>query len=234
MNYIATLDTPTTNEQARRTQGRQDQFNDSKNAAVPRVTSFDRRNKNTFLTFIVTADLAIVDGCDGIFNLTPDTSPVYVESMTVQCVFQSEIDRIRRAVYEIELDGKTTKYVTLCKPESSQVTLLRISRIDKNHASHSGRRFFQIQLLDWSRRTDVPYALLRDVFSLSKAEAKVANAIGNGETIGAFATRNFVSKFTVQTQLKAAFRKTGVSRQPELARLMTQLSLLSGNASPQH
>jgi len=68
-------------------------------------------------------------------------------------------------------------------------------------------------------------ALVRDLFGLTLAEARIAALIGAG-----LAPRNAslalgISEETARTTLKRVFAKVGVSRQSELAALLTKLSL---------
>lgn len=62
--------------------------------------------------------------------------------------------------------------------------------------------------------------LLEGLFDLSPAEARVARAIANGETVEAIAAAHRMSSQTVRTQLKSVFAKTGAHRQAELVRLL--------------
>jgi DNA-binding CsgD family transcriptional regulator len=74
---------------------------------------------------------------------------------------------------------------------------------------------------------EVPTAeVLQGLFDLTPAEARVARAIARSETIEAIAKAFGVSEGTVRNQLKAIFAKTGVTRQIDLA------LLLSGASAP--
>jgi DNA-binding CsgD family transcriptional regulator/PAS domain-containing protein len=61
-------------------------------------------------------------------------------------------------------------------------------------------------------------------FDLTVAEARVAAAVGAGESPRAVAERLGVSFNTVRAQLARVFEKVGVSRQVELARLLSRLT----------
>jgi len=74
-------------------------------------------------------------------------------------------------------------------------------------------------------RAAVPTAeVLQGLFDLTPAEARVARAIAQAETIDALADASGVNRETVRSQLKAVLSKTGLSRQQEL------VSLLAGKA----
>lgn len=66
-------------------------------------------------------------------------------------------------------------------------------------------------------------AILAELFGLSAAEAKVAIAVGEGETPEAIARRGGVTISTVRNQLASVFAKCGVGRQSELAALMGRI-----------
>jgi DNA-binding CsgD family transcriptional regulator len=74
---------------------------------------------------------------------------------------------------------------------------------------------------------DVPPdpALVRDVLGLTLGEARIASLVGSGITPREAADKLGISKETVRTALKRVFAKVGVSRQSELAALLTRLVL---------
>lgn len=67
-------------------------------------------------------------------------------------------------------------------------------------------------------------AMLREVFGLSAAEARLAAAIARGRTLAEISQAEGTSRETVRSQLKAVFSKTDTSRQAELVLLLSRLS----------
>jgi DNA-binding CsgD family transcriptional regulator len=63
-------------------------------------------------------------------------------------------------------------------------------------------------------------ALVRGLFDLTAAEARVASGVAEGLTPDQIARRDGTSRETVRYQLKTVFAKTGVSRQSQLAALL--------------
>ncbi|MDH5354632.1 MAG: helix-turn-helix transcriptional regulator [Gammaproteobacteria bacterium] len=61
---------------------------------------------------------------------------------------------------------------------------------------------------------------LVSVYNLTPSEAQVAISIANGHSIDNIATTSNHSAHTIRSQLKSIFRKTGVSRQSELIKLL--------------
>lgn len=63
-------------------------------------------------------------------------------------------------------------------------------------------------------------ARCREAYGLTEAEAKLAIAIADGTTVAGYAEETGLSQWTVRTQLKTVFQKTGVKRQAELVLLL--------------
>ncbi len=61
------------------------------------------------------------------------------------------------------------------------------------------------------------------LFRLTPAEARVARAIAQGDSVDEYASREGVTRATVKTQLQAAFAKTGAGSQTALVRLIMML-----------
>lgn len=61
---------------------------------------------------------------------------------------------------------------------------------------------------------------LVSVYNLTPSEAQVAISLANGHSIDEIANTSHHSSHTIRSQLKSVFRKTGVSRQSELIKLL--------------
>lgn len=66
--------------------------------------------------------------------------------------------------------------------------------------------------------------LLRDLFGLTPAEARLAGALARGETLVGTARQLGISHNTAKVQLRAIFNKTGVHRQAQLVSLIAHLT----------
>ncbi|MFZ4607458.1 MAG: helix-turn-helix transcriptional regulator [Caulobacter sp.] len=66
-------------------------------------------------------------------------------------------------------------------------------------------------------------SVLQSAYDLSPAEAEVALALLSGELRDSIAARRGVSAGTVKAQIKSLFRKVGVSRELELAKMLNDL-----------
>jgi DNA-binding CsgD family transcriptional regulator len=82
-------------------------------------------------------------------------------------------------------------------------------------------------LLAIDPRSDDPPdpALVRDVLGLTLSEARLASLVGIGLRPGQAAQKLGITEETARTALKRVFSKVGVSRQSELAALLTKLIL---------
>jgi DNA-binding CsgD family transcriptional regulator len=90
----------------------------------------------------------------------------------------------------------------------------------------SPRTIAVMVIIPVARPEPPPDLLLQDLFDLSPAEARIAQAIATGRTIGETARSLDMSRETLRTQLKTVFAKTGTRRQATLALLLARASLL--------
>ena len=67
--------------------------------------------------------------------------------------------------------------------------------------------------------------MLRSVYALTDAEARLASAIGGGHSLESAAASLHIRPSTARTHLKAVFRKAGVNRQQDLVRMLARLSI---------
>jgi DNA-binding CsgD family transcriptional regulator len=74
----------------------------------------------------------------------------------------------------------------------------------------------------------LPEARLRELFGLTQAQARVALALFEGQSLRDAAETLGLSIFTVRAHLAHIFGKTGVSRQAELVALLTRAAANSG------
>jgi DNA-binding CsgD family transcriptional regulator len=80
-----------------------------------------------------------------------------------------------------------------------------------------------IVIVDLERQPRLPEEVLRISFSLSPAEAKLAQHLVSGESIEAIAEDLGIAYETARNQLKSIFAKTDTHRQAELVGLLTRV-----------
>jgi DNA-binding CsgD family transcriptional regulator len=70
--------------------------------------------------------------------------------------------------------------------------------------------------------------VIQGLFDLTPTEARVARALGRGETVAEIATGGGVAQPTVRNQIREIFAKTGVNRQADLVGLLRGLARPAG------
>jgi len=75
----------------------------------------------------------------------------------------------------------------------------------------------------------VSYALLQQVFGLTRGEARLANQLLCGLSLQAIAERDGLSVATVRSHTKAVLAKTRTHRQAQLVGLLARLAMISDN-----
>jgi DNA-binding CsgD family transcriptional regulator len=79
-------------------------------------------------------------------------------------------------------------------------------------------------IADIERRPPVPEDLLRSLFALTPAEARLASRLAAGASLEEAAEALAIAKNTARIQLRAVFAKTGTARQAELVALLARLA----------
>jgi DNA-binding CsgD family transcriptional regulator len=70
-----------------------------------------------------------------------------------------------------------------------------------------------------------PVELVKSLFDLTPAEARVARSLTTGETIETIASNTGVSTNTVRTHMRGVFEKTGCNRQAEVVALLSGIAI---------
>ena len=72
--------------------------------------------------------------------------------------------------------------------------------------------------------TAAPVELVRSLFDLTAAEARVARGLANGKTVDDIATDSAVTVNTVRAQVRGVLEKTGCARQVDIVAMLTAIS----------
>jgi DNA-binding CsgD family transcriptional regulator len=80
---------------------------------------------------------------------------------------------------------------------------------------------------DTAARLSVDPHVLTRLYGLTEAEARLASALGGGHSLESAAALLGIKLATARSELKLVFRKTGVSRQQDLVRLLTSLCMVA-------
>jgi DNA-binding CsgD family transcriptional regulator len=125
---------------------------------------------------------------------------------------------IRRTVDEL---AATARKATAL-PHRRGALILHVVRLP----AAVGRERILLILIDPRARADVDEGMLRDIFRLTGAEAKLAIRLARGERPQAIAKARRVGLGTVRTQLRSIFAKTGTASQVELVLLLARLAIV--------
>ena len=138
--------------------------------------------------------------------------------------------RLKRAVYAAagggrRPSGRTGALLGMSGLDGSPIT---ISVTPLQECDRPGPRYEPLALLIFGSQSIAPIdsARLASIYGLTTAEASLAAALVDGDTLADHARRVGVSLPTVKTQLAAIFAKVGVNRQVDLVRVLGTNALL--------
>lgn len=130
-------------------------------------------------------------------------------------------------------DGLLSLIQAACRPVEPRTALIRIqgrsgawatalvSPFEVTNARTPGRRAMITVRAGGEGDDRMP--IIRLLFGFTEAEARLAWALVNGETVAEFAAARAVSVNTARVQLSSVMRKTGVRRQAELVALLSAI-----------
>ena len=75
-----------------------------------------------------------------------------------------------------------------------------------------------------------PVELVRSLFDLTPAGARVARSLAAGGTVEEIASSGGVSRNTIRTQVRGVLEKTGCRRQAEVVALLSGIAVPQGSA----
>jgi len=127
------------------------------------------------------------------------------------------------AVIDPEDSWKQSVAIGVKHPDSKSplpllVTPMHVHQITSN-LDYGGAKV-AVFLTDPNLQQPISVDSLVSVYKLTPSESQVAISLANGHSIDAIARQTNHSAHTIRTHLKSVFRKTGVSRQNELIKLL--------------
>jgi DNA-binding CsgD family transcriptional regulator len=147
--------------------------------------------------------------------------------------------RLRKAVWDAAAPTNDAtppgEAIAAIRPSGSEAFPLLVCRLWGNHLRYGlgrlDRPLAAIFVTIPGLPHEAPAELLRRIFGLTRAEARICERLVAGMTVEKAATDLGIAIPTARTQLKSIFAKTGVKRQAELvAKIMaTPLWLSQGN-----
>ena len=109
----------------------------------------------------------------------------------------------------------------VARPSGKRAFCVLVSPLSQDNELMAGAKpAVCVSITDPERHDVLPVSLLRSLFGLTPAEAKLAARLARGDALAAAADELGISYATARTQLAMIFRKTDTSRQGELIRLL--------------
>lgn len=141
--------------------------------------------------------------------------------------------RVRRAVTAMEgADPAATTPVDFRVPldGAPRPLLVRVhaTGADGRAADVAPEAAAIVELRDLNAQPSLMADMLQSSFCLSRAEAEIALAVADGAAPKAIARERGVAPSTIRSQLLSIYRKCGLSRQGELAALVSRLATFGG------
>lgn len=118
---------------------------------------------------------------------------------------------------------------TLARPEARPLVVHACRCAERNGGlvEHSGAMLI---IVDPDERQEPGERIVRQVFGLTGAEARLAVALVRGLELKEIAAANGVAEATIRSQLKSVLAKTGTHRQSQLVALVSRLARLPPRA----
>ncbi len=88
-----------------------------------------------------------------------------------------------------------------------------------------------VMVHDPAQRRSADVEMLTSLFGLTQTEARLASALSGGHSVETSSSLLGMQPATARGHLKSVFRKTGVSRQQDLVRLLTSLSAIAATST---
>ena len=157
-------------------------------------------------------------------------SCVKVRGRTVAFVDRADDAWFRRAVSELSAArGPSQSVHAVGRASDGAKIIARILAVGGG-AIEGGPRTAMVVFSTLDSPQPPSAELLQSLFDLTPAEARVAQALAGGATVGQMASRAKVSRNTVRSQLRAILGKTGCHRQADAVSLLSRAGLAACGA----
>lgn len=183
--------------------------------------------------------------CCGAILLDRNKVPVHVNPRAQKCFGTaflagrgrlSASDRASDILFQTILD-QTLKYgagetewrreaVPLVRPDHRPI-IARVIAVESEAQAQLDGSALIVLLIDPEDCPHPSFSILKQVFDLTRTEARVATDLLCSKTVDDIAEDAHVSAGTVRSQVKAVLAKTQTHRQAELVALLTRLALIS-------
>ena len=183
--------------------------------------------------------------CCGAILLDSRKFPIHLNDRAGRCMgetfsttrgFLCAADRVSDALFQTIMD-QSLKYgasqthwrreAIALKRRDSRPLIARVIPVEGEAQGHLDGAALVLLLIDPEDCPVPSFGILKQVFELTKTEARIATQLVCGQTMQNVAEQTGVSVGTIRSQTKAIFAKTQTNRQAELVGLLTRLALIS-------
>ena len=183
--------------------------------------------------------------CCGAILLDSRKVPIHLNDRARKCLggslstgrgYLSATDRASDPLFQTILDqslkygGSQTHWrreAIALKRQDSRPLIARVVPVEGEAQAQLDGAALVLLLIDPEDCPQPSFGILKQVFDLTKTEARIATQLVCGQTMQEVADQNGVSVGTIRSQTKAIFAKTQTNRQAELVGLLTRLALIS-------
>jgi len=199
------------------------------------------RNAEAMLDASTTASI-LLDGAGRILHRNEAAERLVLRSDGL-CIRADRLvptDRAKRAEFSALITacaasdlGHPGGALALARSSSTRPLQLLITPIRLAEAHPSEVRVL-VLATDPDQFSDIPDAVLRQIFALTPAETGIANGLLTGLSLEEIAQLRSVSVATIRSQMKNLLGKTDTQRQGDLIRLLSTLPRTASSQSQQH
>jgi len=191
---------------------------------------------NPVAAIIVTPDGRVIDYDHHGESLLKSGLVLRMQEKQLRCADANRQANFSAALKKTATSGRTSNLLLHVPGEPGKRFSLTLTRMQrpfpdalKAQASPIANVLCLLAPLD-GRRIATAQQLI-DFFGLSRAEARLARAIGHGDSVEDYARDQSLRLSTVRTQLSAIFNKTGTDRQAALVRLIAGIPVVRDEAA---
>lgn len=164
---------------------------------------------------------AICDKRDGLVLSSSGLAATSVrESTELQALIHSTI-------LSVASKGPTQGGAAIVSKKNGRQLHLLATPIPPRLFDSPGNAVAMLLISDPEKERTLPSHILRQLFSLTPAESRLALLLLSGQTLPDAADQLGVSRETLRSQLKSIMQKTGARRQGELFKLLNEIGALS-------
>ncbi len=153
---------------------------------------------------------------------------LYLDRATLCATVSAESAKLHQLICSATLVSQTAHHpigsAMLISRDKAKPLQILTAPLREDSTAKSGKAVAIVFISDPEQKTVAPSEVLRVLFGLTSAEARLSVSLLDGNSLTEVAEMHCVCQETVRSQLKNVFQKTGTRRQGELIRLLARVS----------